>query len=66
VGGELALGRAIAKTGGSKDKAAAAIRRAKERGASIPALQKAILDVDPGLFDELQVPSIEPATVEVP
>jgi tetratricopeptide (TPR) repeat protein len=56
VGAELAYARALVKTGGSKDEAAGAIRRAKERGAGIPALQKAIQDVDPRLFEELQVP----------
>ena len=57
VGSELALARALIKTGGSKDEAAAAIRRAKERGASDAALQKAIAEVDPALFEELSVPA---------
>jgi len=59
VGGELAYARALVKTGGDKAKASGAIRRAKDRGASIPALQKAILDVNPSLFTELDVPAIE-------
>jgi tetratricopeptide (TPR) repeat protein len=61
LGAELAYARALVKTGGNKEKAAGAIRRAKERGAGVEALQKAILDVDPALFVELQIPAIEAA-----
>ncbi len=61
VGGELALARAMVKTGGTVAEASGAIRRAKERGASTAALQKAILAVNPALFEELQVPAIEAA-----
>ncbi|MCP4446494.1 MAG: tetratricopeptide repeat protein [Myxococcales bacterium] len=55
VGSELALARALVKTGGSKEDARSAIRRAKERGASAAALRKAIADVDEELYVELEV-----------
>ncbi len=57
VGAELALARALTKTGGSKEDATAAIRRAQERGASTAALQAVIAEVDSGLFAELGVPA---------
>lgn len=68
VNAELAYAIALVKTGGSKDKAAGAIRRAKDRGASVPALQRAIFEVDPALFEELQVPAIDapPASEQPP
>ncbi len=56
VGGELAFARALGKTGGDKDRARDGIRRAKERGADVASLQKAIADVDPELYTELGVP----------
>ncbi len=55
IGSELALAVALVKTGGSKQDATAAIRRAKERGAGVAALQTAIAEVDPGLFEALEV-----------
>tara|TARA_R110002096_G_scaffold44526_8_gene120238 strand:- start:44429 stop:46555 length:2127 start_codon:yes stop_codon:yes gene_type:complete len=55
IGSELALARAIMKTSGNKQEAISAIRRAQEREASVAALQKAILEVDPALFEELGV-----------
>ncbi len=61
VGGLLAWARATVKTGGNKAKASGAIRRAKDRGASTKLLQVAILDVNPSLFSELDVPPLESA-----
>lgn len=57
---ELAYARALVKTGGDKDQARDAIRRAKERGATGAVLQKAILEVDPALFEELSVAAPAP------
>ncbi len=57
IGSEIALARAIMKTSGNKAEATSAIRRAKERGASDASLQKAIEEVDPGLYEELGVPA---------
>jgi len=57
IGSELALARAIMKTSGNKEEATSAIRRAKERGASVESLQKAILAVDATLLEELEVPA---------
>ncbi len=56
VGAELALARALTKTGGSKEDAEKAIRRAQERGASTTALQATIAEVNSELFAKLNVP----------
>jgi tetratricopeptide (TPR) repeat protein len=56
--GELGYARALspAKSDGDRKAATDAVRRAKQKGASAELLQATIADVDPGLFDELDVP----------
>lgn len=60
IGAQLALARALVKTGGSKENAVKLIGLAQERGASEESLQIAIAEVDPGLFETLAVPAPEP------
>ncbi|MBL4637185.1 MAG: hypothetical protein JKY56_25245 [Kofleriaceae bacterium] len=55
----LPFARALVKTGGSKEEASNAIRRAHKRGAKKAALQSAIAEVNPGLFEELGVEAAE-------